>query len=195
MAEVTERDLSVKRENVTFVEMDIEARRRFIGQLITSDSVKVPVLLGFFYPEDDDECMGDVYIYEKQDEGISKTFYEVFIVCVEQSTATLNQIALKVGLKEIFKKFKAEKITVDSIYVHQDCGMNHKDVTNITLQVQDILMDYRLEDKVRIWAENLETVIDETEECGCECSCKEKNKSKKKNKKDKDKKKKKKGKK
>jgi hypothetical protein len=173
--------------------MDIEERREFIFNLINSDLVKVPVLLGFCDSMEDDECMGDVYIYEKQVEELSKVYYEVFITSIENGVPSLNQTAVRVGLKELFKKLKAEKVAVDTIYVHQECCMNHKDVSDVTLQLQDILLDYRLEDKVRIWAENLESVDDEDDDecCGdCDCKEKEKNKPKKKNKKDKKKKKK-----
>ena len=181
-------DVTIRRNNMVIVELFKDERGRVLDEIRKEDTIKVPLVITLT-PNNDKDFFGDVKILSS-DADESKTLYSADITCISLDEEYVSGQAVRIGVKEILNKFKSEKVNIDCIYLVQQECITPLTMVEIGLSIQEILVDNKLTDKVRLWVENLAETMDEEEVVVIE----EKPK-KKKDKKNKDKKKKKKGKK
>ena len=149
----------LKRENVTFLDMEEKERGKFITEIYKSDDIKTPVFI-VAEEESEEDILGDVTIEELKDEETGKTYYHVYIAAISYDER-LYTSAITTGIREALNKFKADKINVDSIYMVQNTEVCDEDgAITIGLCVEEILIDLKLNDKVKLWIERIDT---------CEC--------------------------
>lgn len=192
-------DVTIRRNNMVIVELVKEERVDILDEIRREEGMNVPVVVTLSGNNEED-FFGDVRIIGTDDEETGKTLYNANVVAISPDGSYVSSQAVRIGIKEILNKFKSEKVNIDCIYLVQEEAIPSLAMIEIGLGVQEILVDYKLTDKVRLWVENLEESIEEdytVADKGFKESTKNFKEStkKKKDKKNKDKKKKKKGKK
>lgn len=190
-------EVIIKHDNIKIVVMEKEDRRELVDEIIQDSKYNNPMFISFITPTQD-ASYGDVIINDIVNDETGEVFYDVNIVAVSEFMEEYIPSAIRLGMKELLGYMKTKKITTNSMYILQTNMLYMLDeIIEFGMVVEDVLYDFKLNDKVTLWLENIIEVVDINEIASCECGKHEKckcGKDKKKNKK-KDKKNKKKGKK
>lgn len=155
MAEIT-----ISHDNVKILKTTQEDRGTIIHEIISGDKYKTPVLVSIIPASSNEtEKIGSTVIEEIKNEDETISHYRVNIFALHHNLSVVYLDAVRLGFRDLLNFLKSKKYTPDIIYMAQ-CSKHLRsiDIVKMTLAIEYLLAEYKLDEKVELMVEKLEEI-------------------------------------